>query len=1569
MIIPIHKKHFLIYSLMVLCGIATSSVNAATVTSLTSGNWSSPSTWQITLTQPGTIVAQTNSRIITGSALANFTSTLSVGNQILNTSNQVIGIVESIQSSTSLTLVSNAAFQMNNAGWNSRGVGAGDNVVIASGNTVSVDGNFTCASVTMQIANANNTLEILGSNTLNITGNLFMNVPNSGNVSTVNVAAGTIVCSSLNMNATTAGNNNIINISSGRLNINGNTTTGTTGCQINITGAGTLELGGTVGPFILNPGTQLSTVVYDANAAQTMKALVYNNLTIAGSGVKTVTSSTTVNATLSIEGTATLSDAITSFGSDAGIRYNTTTARSTGIEWPTIFNGTRGIIITNTGAITLEGTKNVNSGPMQITTGASFNTNNFALTLGGAFTNAGTFTATASLLTFNGNLVNQNIFNANSAQVRVSADFINTGTYNGGSSQFNIRGTANTQNIDGFSTTGLFNFTKTAGTAILLGNVSAGSIIFAGTGGTLDCGSNRTHTFTGSLTLTNGTLNGNTSTLIFNGSTSGTGVVFNEGSSTVKYLGTTQDIPGFRYFNLELGNSGVKTMSTSLNTITNRFILSGTVSVQQRGSLLLNGDFVMTGSSFFRASSFDLTINDSLIIGDGSNAVFRLGTVRLRNFNNLIIQAGGSFVDSINSTYNINGNISNFGTFTGGANFTTVNFTGINKTMRGIIIINKIANFTGSYTNNGSLTFNEAPMGSGTLSNGVSSTINFNFAGSVDITNFIASATGNNVNYTFAGNQSIATIDYFNLSLSGSGTKTLSIGTTAIANNFTLSGTASSTGVINLSVGNNFTLNNNANFNFSNFNYTFGGNFIANSGTTLNTSNANLIFTGNNKVFQNSNGVSSINSIQITNGRISFITSIIVRDLIINTIAAFDFAGFSANLEIQNTIAGEGKIIAGLCNSTSNTITLSGTNNDMGTLNLDANNYYLNSLQFLKTSGVVSINSNIGIGVELFITNLGNAGIEFKKNVELVNDIIITSTSTLPKVILASTASLIFNDCLNSGALVTIPNNFFVTPPTIKNLSVSRANGVNIGNDVISVSEVLSLQNGTLNTNNNLILLSTANKTARVAKVTGAITGNVTVQRFIPGGNNKRQWRFLSSPINVAGSTALSQYQDDIFVTAPAQASGGFDVNPFASNASIRTYTESVSGSLNNGWTNPTNINNTIPTGIGAEVFVRGSRNLANPFLNWTVPDDVTIDYVGSLNTGSISPSITFTNTGSGNNDGFNLVGNPYASPINFDTAGIIKTNIENKYWCFNPNTTLYGAFNATTGLSINGMTKYISSGQAFFVRAIASSPQITFTEDAKTSSEGNNYFRPNTNNSIYPYVKIQLVKNPDEVDESLIILYPDGTYEGNDAGDMLKFFNNALNLYSKSSDGLNMSMNAIPNTKLTDTIKLSVWSYDSSSVSTTEHSLNFSRLESIDNSLNVYLIDAYTKSKIDVRKNPDYTFLITNDANSYGNNRFMLVFTKTNTAVPSNQSLLDKLVLYPNPVADKLYLQVNDKTLKSELSSYEIFDVIGNKISEGNLDLNENNISISINYLQTGMYLLSVKNENEYKVFKFIKK
>ncbi len=596
----------------------------------------------------------------------------------------------------------------------------------------------------------------------------------------------------------------------------------------------------------------------------------------------------------------------------------------------------------------------------------------------------------------------------------------------------------------------------------------------------------------------------------------------------------------------------------------------------------------------------------------------------------------------------------------------------------------------------------------------------------------------------------------------------------------------------------------------------------------------------------------------------------------------------------------------------------------------------------------------------------GGSGIVFQINGKLT----ITNTAGL-----FGTTSTTFrstnNPTINIGSNSTIEyastSAQAITAANYASLTISGASTKTIS-AATTVNKELNVISGTLATGGFLTLPSTATNTARIGTATGTITGDVIVQRFIPGGSNKRKWRFLSSPVNVSGSIELSQYIDDIFVTAPAGSAAGFDDNPFGNNSSIRTYNESISGASNNGWTDPTDITNTISTGLGAEVFVRGSRSLTDPFMNWTTPDDVTIDFIGALNTGTISPTITYTPSigGASTSDGFNLVGNPYASSINFTHSGLTKTNIDDKFWCYNPNTGSYGIYDAGLGDSTNGITRFIASGQAFFIRANAASPAITFTEDIKCTTEGNNYFKgTNSNQNIHSILHIIASNDSNYRDEALIVQDENASCFSGDEHDAGKLFNDALNVYTLSDDNVNMTINALPCSSTVDTISLAVFSYNGSNIMTTEHQFEFTGIDNFPSYKRIYLLDLFTNTLTHLANASTYPFNITNDKASWGKNRFKLLFANSVLGVQSN-SLNSNVELYPNPSNDIINLHFN--AIESNTIQYYIYDISGRVIEYGTQELINNNSKISLTNLDQGNYIIKTINGNEVSVHRFTK-
>jgi hypothetical protein len=181
---------------------------------------------------------------------------------------------------------------------------AGDVVTIEAGRTVTVTAAAACASITFSANNASNTLAVNSGVALTVSG--AITIPRAATlfINTISVGAGNLNAGSI---AFTSGGTTVrhqITISTGTVTVTGDVTgtSGNTSGSIIFTGAGLLRLGGAI--FAPADGTLTtftgSTVEYYAAGAQSISNFAYSNLTISGSGTKTLQGPTTVNNALTL---------------------------------------------------------------------------------------------------------------------------------------------------------------------------------------------------------------------------------------------------------------------------------------------------------------------------------------------------------------------------------------------------------------------------------------------------------------------------------------------------------------------------------------------------------------------------------------------------------------------------------------------------------------------------------------------------------------------------------------------------------------------------------------------------------------------------------------------------------------------------------------------------------------------------------------------------------------------------------------------------------------------------------------------------------------------------------------------------------------------------------------------------------------------------------------------------------------------------------------------------------------------------------------------------------------------
>lgn len=756
---------------------------------------------------------------------------------------------------------------------------------------------------------------------------------------------------------------------------------------------------------------------------------------------------------------------------------------------------------------------------------------------------------------------------------------------------------------------------------------------------------------------------------------------------------------------------------------------------------------------------------------------------------------------------------------------------------------------------------------------------------------------------------------YRNLKLSGSGTKTFPGGTITVAGNLTLDGCtftgASSSPFSTLLLGGNLnyigtvTPPADANSITLTTNGTASGTqTITGAGNTvrwfrIQTTTANTILLssvggssnillGNNSgggitlvdgsiLDMNGNDFTLFNNISTTNAFLFNSTGSISTNSLTDITIERSGNGNLGTLRFTSGTNTIGNLTLNHSGSTNNTVVIGNTLNIAGTLTLtagvfDANNVTtLNSASSLIYNGGSMINYTIPTSLNNFTLptgtttlsndisltgnlNLGSNTLDIGSNTLTVNGDITRTTGTIKTnggiIVLGGTGSSTLHfDQTTDG-----------TTNKLKDLTINRTGAtVTLGSKLqIAHNGTVTVTAGTLAASGNLVLTSTLGGTARIAELAAgaAVSGNVEIQRYMVGGaSSQRGWRYMSSPV---ASSTYAQLIDDIFITGPGGASNGFDWT--GNSSSVMTYEESSS----RGWKNITSPSNTWNPGKGAIVFFRGDRTQTSSITNTNVaPNSFALDYSGNINSGSFTINLDYDNTtGVAANQGWNLIGNPYPSQIDWDL--VTKTSgVNSHYYLINPTSKNY--LSANTGI--------IAIGQGFFVQVNASGQSVSFEENDKTSSNGTAYFKTASNPIS---IKMHLDSVQNDVAKIFFVTGASKNYLFTE--DAIKLNNAVYNLSIVTPNNIDVQNSYVPhlgNTG-TDTFELKV-----TSTTNTSYYLSFDNFAQIPSGKAILLLDKQNNSITNLRLNGNYQFAINNSQSSSFGNRFLLIITDQHNSLP----------------------------------------------------------------------------------------
>ncbi|WP_396189114.1 T9SS type A sorting domain-containing protein [Flavobacterium sp.] len=588
-----------------------------------------------------------------------------------------------------------------------------------------------------------------------------------------------------------------------------------------------------------------------------------------------------------------------------------------------------------------------------------------------------------------------------------------------------------------------------------------------------------------------------------------------------------------------------------------------------------------------------------------------------------------------------------------------------------------------------------------------------------------------------------------------------------------------------------------------------------------------------------------------------------------------------------------------------------------------------------------------------------------------------------------------------NSSLIVAGNELLDTTTQLETLTLSSTNGVQIntvcypnqlivnttsnltGTGEVRVRTLFDVPAAvTFNTGGRITLISNSSNTARVAALTlnPTINGDVNVERFLQ--NQGRKWRLITAPVKGAtnntvfynwqnNGSSISGYGTDIWGPNGNPSSNGLQLITNSSH-NLRRFNNSTGT-----WTSITNtFSETLFTSSLNKAFLlfgthpygeatdgQGNVNPNNPQAT------TTLKAIGNLITGNVVysnvPSATYF-----------IVGNPYASPIDFKTILNDGSNsgIGKKIWFIDPTFGSYGAY--VTWDDVNGYSDYtttrnpghltnpanqstiMQSGEAFFVKATSGTSTLTIKETHKTTTNSNSVFNRVANTVSSERLRVTLHKEEDNIwnkkDAVVAGFYSGGNnaYDTNDVpkisnpSETLAFYTDTRSLSSEHRAPIQNNdflMLRLTLTTENSNYKLKIFTED---FSYTGQAL-----------LQDLFLNTVTPFSVDGSVF-EYDFVVTADPLSSGI-RFKILFQ--NTLTNSTFSQENNFAIYPNPTTFEQGIHISTKQPSSEIYEYRIYNCLGQIVESKKITFDNQLTNISFTQkLNQGIYFLNIyDNQN----------
>ncbi len=441
--------------------------------------------------------------------------------------------------------------------------------------------------------------------------------------------------------------------------------------------------------------------------------------------------------------------------------------------------------------------------------------------------------------------------------------------------------------------------------------------------------------------------------------------------------------------------------------------------------------------------------------------------------------------------------------------------------------------------------------------------------------------------------------------------------------------------------------------------------------------------------------------------------------------------------------------------------------------------------------------------------------------------------------------------------IIRLPTDFNVSSETLSDLEVRSKLDIEAGN-TLSVTNEVRLVGNQINVNGEFIIVGDASNYGRVTVASGGnINGNFTYEKWVDRCNG---WSLYGGPFDAT----LNEYADS---ATGQMIYTGFPNSDFPTFGTGNAYLWDEDHFATGGWILPDG-NNTITRGVG--FWYWNSDTVFNsplPSINqqWKVATKGSIDF----NT-TFSFPVQYTNYGDITSDGWNLMANPYPGIMDWDDAGLSRTNVDDAVYVFNTCNQLYASY--VGGVGTNGGTNLVAPFQGFYVKANGSSPVLSTTSSV---IENSNKDLLKTINPLENILRIQL--HSDEI----VVRANDLANEGfNSSFDAYKNLGDSSTIYSRL-DTTDYSINSVNDS----TGEIPLYTKGGGT-------LYFSEINTWESHYNLYLEDKTLNTMTSLNSVNSYTFTESNTFTYI--NRFVIhLFYGVITDVKENNNDNGVSVLY----------------------------------------------------------------------------